>query len=167
MLFWVLVIAIWMIGVLAYFCFYEAPDVEGAEVTVDMQIVAQIESSCNPMAYNERTQATGMYQITPICLADYNNYHKGKFNLQEMFEEEKARKVARWYCFVRVPQLLKHYGFVDTLDNRLIAYNYGIGNMKKNKHLALPKETREYLLKYKKLRDRKELCPRADHERGA
>lgn len=33
---------------------------------INMNTIAQIESSGNPLAYNERTKATGLYQIAPI-----------------------------------------------------------------------------------------------------
>ena len=43
---------------------------------VDMSIIATIESSNNPAAYNERTNATGLYQITPICRHGDNSIDK-------------------------------------------------------------------------------------------
>jgi len=118
------------------------------EVIIDMAIIATIESNNNPRAYNKRTQATGMYQITPICLKDYNLMHKRRFTLEQMYISEYCFIVANWYMNERIPQLLKHYGFSDTIDNRLIAYNYGIGNMRDKNHLPLPEETRSYIIKY-------------------
>jgi hypothetical protein len=115
---------------------------------VDLSIIAQIESSNNPLAYNKRTQATGLYQITPICLKDYNSYHKGmEYALNEMFEPSKGYSVALWYLETRIPQLLKHYGKPDTLETRLISYNCGIGCIDK----PLPVETKNYIIKYHKL----------------
>jgi hypothetical protein len=51
----------------------------------------------------------------------------------------------------RIPQMLKAYKIPDTIDNRLWAYNAGIGNVKKGR---LPKETRNYIRKYHKLENR-------------
>ena len=113
---------------------------------IDMSIIAQIESSNNPDAYNEVSGATGMYQITIPALADFNNYHKkSKYTLSEMFVPKKGYSVASWYMNTRIPQLLKHYGYEDTIDNRLIAYNWGISNTSK----PLCKETRNYIRKYR------------------
>ena len=112
---------------------------------IDMSIIAQIESSNNPDAYNVLSKATGLYGITPVCLLDYNNYHKRKYSISEMFVPKKGYSVASWYMNTRIPQLLKHYGYEDTIDNRLIAYNWGISNTSK----PLCKETRNYIRKYR------------------
>lgn len=112
---------------------------------VDMGVIAQIESSCNPHAHNTRTNARGMYQITKICLDDYNLYHVEKLTHDDMFNEHNCYKVADWYINKRIPQLLGHYGIQDTIENRIVCYNAGIryalnGN--------IPKETKEYINKY-------------------
>lgn len=114
---------------------------------VDMKIIAQIESSGNPMAYNKTSQARGLYQITPICLADYNQIHNVLIMEKSLFGLKTSYKVANWYMNTRIPQLLKHYKKADTLSNRLIAYNCGISCVDK----PLPKETQGYINKYKKL----------------
>ena len=114
---------------------------------IDMSIIAQIESSNNPDAYNVLSKATGMYQITPVCLLDFNNYHKRKYSISEMFVPKKGYSVASWYMNTRIPQLLKHYGYEDTIEHRLIAYNAGIKRVGKE----LPKETINYIKKYKDL----------------
>ena len=121
------------------------------EVEIDMSAISTIESSNDPAAYNKHSKATGMYQITPICLADYNLTHKRRFTLEQMYISEYCFIVANWYMNERIPQLLRHYKFTDTIENRLIAYNYGIGNMRRNSHLPLPKETKDYIWKYNKL----------------
>ena len=117
-------------------------------VNIDMDIIAQIESSNNPRAYNKVSKATGMYQITPICLQDYNNLNKRKFKLIEMYNKDKAYIVAEWYMNERIPQLLKHFKVQDTLDNRLICYNAGISKTIKGNP---PKETVNYIKKYRRL----------------
>ena len=113
---------------------------------ISLSIIAQIESANNPQAYNSRTKATGLYQITPICLQDYNNHHKKKYCLADMLLKNKAHKVADWYLNKRIPSMLKYYGIANTIQNRLIAYNYGIGHLRKKD--VLPQETKNYIKKY-------------------
>ena len=61
--------------------------------------------------------------------------------------------IAHWYMNTRIPQMLRYYGMPDTVDNHLIAYNFGIGNLIRytTKDIKLPKETRNYIRKYHKL----------------
>ena len=113
---------------------------------VDMSIIAIIESNNNPLAYNRKSGARGMYQITEICLKDYNAWHPtAKMPVNALFKPVEARKVAEWYLSIRIPQMLRYYGLNDTLENRLICNNAGIGNLVKG---IIPKETRNYILKY-------------------
>ena len=115
---------------------------------VDMSIIARIESSGNPLAYNSTSQARGLYQITPVCLEDYNNYHPGQtYTLEELFNPVVNEIVACWYLFTRIPQLLRYYDQPVTTDNILVGYNAGIGRVGRK----LPSETANYLEKYKKL----------------
>jgi len=130
---------------------------------IDMNAIKTIESSGNPHAYNKESGATGLYQITPICLEDYVNFYcHGKYDeldlayqcqtninyqIEDMYDPIKNISVAYWYMKTRIPQLLKHFGHEDTLENRLIAYNCGISCVGKK----LPKETRNYLKKYRRI----------------
>ena len=95
---------------------------------INLHIIATIESSNNPLVRNIRTSATGIYQITPICLKDYNDYHKWdyQYTLEDMFDEYSCWVVANWYLNERIPAMLKYFGFPDTIENRLICYNAGI-----------------------------------------
>lgn len=126
-----------------------------AVLTVDLQAIKQIESGGNPAAYNRTSQARGLYQITPICLADYNQYHKHNqhrdIREEDLFDPVVNEKIAAWYLYHRIPALLDHYGLQITTDNILWAYNAGIGKVKDR---ILPPETREYIQKYKKLTGR-------------
>ncbi len=119
---------------------------------IDLSIIARIESSGNPHAYNPRTKAVGVYQITPICLKDYNNHHKVKFTIQDMYNPDKAYIVANWYLNKRIPQMLRHYHITDVTRHRLICYNYGIGHLRKGD--SLPIETKDYIKKYNYLKRR-------------
>jgi len=123
---------------------------------IDLSIIAKIESSNNPLAYNQRTQATGLYQITPVCLADFRqnckwgfaDYQLANFTMENMFDSYLNFLVAKWYLNERIPQMLKYYNLPDTLENRLTAYNAGIGRVVKG---IMPRETKNYILKYKQL----------------
>jgi len=123
---------------------------EAAEV-VDLTIIAQIESSNNPLAYNSKSGATGLYQITPICLKDYNQYHSVQYNMTDMYDADKCFIVADWYLSDRIPQMLRYYGHTVDLNNILIAYNWGISHIGE----PLPKETRDYIKRYKAIKMRK------------
>ena len=124
--------------------------VEGAEIPhIDLDAVMQIESSHNPSAYNKNTQATGLMQITPVCLAEWNNYHPNSpYSMLSMKNPQMNMRVGNWYLNQRIPQMLEYYRLPVTVDNILIAYNGGINCVVKWK---VYEETRDYLVKYKKL----------------
>ena len=128
-----------ILGIFVFFSFVRAEE-------IDMNIIARIESSSNPFAYNPRTKATGLYQITPICLKEFNQYKKKNYTLFSLFNPKRNYEVANWYMNKRIPQMLKYYGKEDTIVNRLICYNAGISYVVNN--LPLKKETKEYIEKY-------------------
>ena len=124
---------------------------------INFGIISEIESSDNNMAYNFKSGATGQYQITETALKDYNKHAREneltELNLSDMYEPKYAYMVSNWYLNEHIPDLLWDYGIPDTITSRLIAYNYGIGNIRKwFKHGShwnqLPKETRNYVIKY-------------------
>ena len=123
------------------------PGCARAEV-VDMKIIAQIESSNNPLAYNRHSQAVGLYQITPICLNDYNLTHKTCYELTDLLSPKFNYAVAYWYLNFRIPQMLKAHKLPVTLETTLWAYNAGVGRVLRGEK---PKETKNYILKYKRL----------------
>jgi soluble lytic murein transglycosylase-like protein len=112
-----------------------------------MDIIADIESGRNPKAYNASSGAIGYCQIlTCGALADYNNKFAIKIKPEDLFYKTINLTVADWYMNTRIPEMLDYFEIEDTIDNRLAAYNFGIGNVKNKK--ALPKETRNYIKKY-------------------
>lgn len=115
---------------------------------VDMSIISTIESNNNPYAYNHRSNARGQYQITPICLKDFNQYNQPQYTPEDLFDPEINKKISEWYLYQRIPQLLNHFNKQDNLENTLIAYNCGIGCVGK----PLPKETENYIKKYKSMK---------------
>jgi len=125
-------------------------------VTVDLEIIKQIESGGDPHSYNKESGATGLYQITQSALDDFNrfsNYRPTKngmeydYILWDLYSPLNSRIVALWYTAFRIPNLLKHFKHEDTLENRLIAYACGIKCLGKK----LNRKTINYIKKYKEL----------------
>ena len=116
---------------------------------INLNVIKQIESSGNPLAYNKSSKAKGLYQITPICLEEYNNYHEKQVAPHELFVPSINEKVAKWYLNVRIPQMLRYFKKPLTTDNILISYNAGINYVVKGKRIPL--ETKNYINKYKKM----------------
>lgn len=120
-----------------------------AKEFIKMDLVKKIESSGNPMAHNQKSGARGLYQITPICLKEWNQFHqKEQYELKDLFRMDVNEKIARWYLEVRIPQILKYFGKPVTTRNILISYNAGVDYVVKNRKLK--KETVDYLIKYEK-----------------
>lgn len=117
--------------------------------SIDLDALAHIESSGNPSAYNKRSQACGLYQITPIVLKQYNAVKGTSLKTRDLFDPKINKTVAEYYL-----------GWLDRLcetdEEILIAYNWGIGNLRRwqdkgARFEKLPKETRDYILKYRRL----------------
>lgn len=115
---------------------------------VNLDHIARIESNFNARAYNRHSGARGMYQVTLVCLDDYNQFHKAKISKNELFLAARCREVADWYLNMRIPQLLRKYGKEVNISNQLWAYNAGIGRVVKG---IKPVETKRYIKKYYKL----------------
>lgn len=139
-----LALTVFIIGV------FETP---GHTQDINLDIIADIESNSNPVAYNEGSGAIGEYQITAIVLQDFNEQLDQHYKVEEMYKTIKSHIVANWYVNYRIPDLLNYYNIPDNLTSRLIAYNWGIRGLKhwfKNgSHWnRLPIETRRYIKKY-------------------
>lgn len=143
-------ISIFLIGVsLPFACLSSFCNDNVNTPIIDLKIIAFIESSNNPMAFNAKSGARGLYQITPICLQEWNNYHPdSKFNLQDLYNPLVSEGIAEWYLQKRIPQMLKHYGIPVKVDSILWGYNAGIGNVVKG---VKPQETVDYIRKYNNL----------------
>jgi len=114
-----------------------------------LSIIILIESSGNPLAVSP-AGCRGLCQVSQVCLQDYNEYHKGEeYTFDEMFEGEKNKAVASWYLNERIPQMIRHYKKEVTVENCLIAYNAGIKYVAEGRRL--PRETEDYIKKYKRL----------------
>lgn len=152
------------------------PIVCGAE-EINIQAIIRIESSGNPNAYNKSSGCIGLMQINPKgALADWNNqtYEEcswavsydnkdvractkhpiiDKYNIGSLYNPIINIKIGTWYINERIPQMLKAYGIEDTVENRLIAYHDGIGNLRKylKGERKLGKNMKAYIKKYKRL----------------
>jgi len=129
---------------LSIFVFFSI--VKAEEIKINMNKIAYIESSNNSLAYNPKTKATGLYGITPICLLEFNKFKGKDYTLFSLFNSKRNYEVAYWYMNIRIPAMLKYYGKLDTIRNRLICYNAGINYVVKD--LPLKKETINYVKKY-------------------
>lgn len=117
---------------------------------IDLKAIAQIESSGNPWAHNKADDSRGLYQITPICLKEYNNFHpKAAFSMDDLWNTSISSVIADWYLNKRIPQMLRAYKKPVTVENIIVAYNSGISYVVKNK--PLPQITKNYLKKYARL----------------
>lgn len=121
-----------------------------AQASVNASIISEIESSNNPNAFNARSGARGLFQITPICLKHFNDVHGSSYSSEDLFQPLINKRIGEWY----LSWLSKRCA---TNEEILISYNFGYGNMKKWKagKIQLPQETKEYLLKYSRLENRK------------
>jgi soluble lytic murein transglycosylase-like protein len=111
-----------------------------------MPAVSFVESSNNPKAFNKKSKARGLYQITPIVLKEWNNYNPDEnYDKEDLFDSEVNTRIASWYLNERIPQMLTYYKKPINLDNVLTSYNAGIDYVVKDR--KLPSETVDYIRK--------------------
>jgi soluble lytic murein transglycosylase-like protein len=122
---------------------------------IDINKIIKIESSYNPNAVNKRTGARGLCQIMKNTWYECTKKLKVNWSFNESFNPVKNVKIGNYYINIRIPEMLKYYNIPDTVNNRLVCYNYGIGNLNKlykkykNNYIKyLPKETKNYIKKY-------------------
>jgi hypothetical protein len=60
--------------------------------------VCIVESSNNPRAYNKRERATGIIQIRPIRLRDYNKRTGKHYKLSQMYDISISKEIFMYYC---------------------------------------------------------------------
>lgn len=108
-----------------------------------LDALAMTESGGNPLAYNPKSRATGMYQFMEATARDMGLKVGG--GIDERLDPEKSRAAASAY----LSQLIKRYG--GNVDHALKAYNWGMGNMDSwlktglgSKGQVMPRETQEY-----------------------
>lgn len=62
------------------------------------QAVCIVESNNNPMAYNQKEQATGVAQIRPIRLNDYNKRTGKNYKLKDCYDITISKEIFMYYC---------------------------------------------------------------------
>ncbi len=137
---------------------------------IDISAIIQIESSGNPNAIS-KSGCIGLMGINPKgALADWNTFYCDSYytypssgyincqiqtehNIGDLYNPKINVKIGKFYINERIPQMLKTYGIEDTVENRLIAYHDGIGNLRKylKGERKLGKRMKAYLKKYKRL----------------
>lgn len=120
-------------------------EAQNSIININIDKIISIESAGNAKAFNRHSQARGLCQITPICLKDYNQFHKVKYSTSDLFTPQINIQIAQWYLNVRIPQMLRHYNRTVSVRNILICYNAGIQKVISGK---LPDETRKYISRY-------------------
>lgn len=133
-----------LLGVVAFWFLVFSAIVHAEEI--DLNKIAMIESSGNPLAWNKKDDSRGTFQITPICLKEFNNFHPNtQYTMDDLWDEAINREIADWYLNVRIPQMLRYYKIEDTTKNRIFAYNAGIKAVIDNR---VPEITKAYFKKY-------------------
>jgi len=114
------------------------------QAKINLKTIKQIESNGNPEAIGSSGER-GLYQIMPITLKEYNDYHQRDFSAKELFNPNVNYKIAEWYIEKRIPEMLEYYNKRVTVKNILWAYNAGIGRVVDG---IMPETTKDYISKY-------------------
>jgi hypothetical protein len=92
--------------------------------------------------------ATGVMQVTPIALLQFNLAHRNKkYSMDDMKNDAKNKEVGEWYLNEYIPTTLKKRNVKVNSVNRMIAYNAGPYSLSLKDYTRLPKETVNYIIK--------------------
>jgi soluble lytic murein transglycosylase-like protein len=92
-----------------------------------------VESSNKHYAYS-KSGAIGRYQITPICLEDFNTFNTWglKFTIDDVWRPSVNELIGRWYFKLLLKYHHKdHFGRIVNVVN---SYNMGMGNTGKGRY---------------------------------
>jgi len=133
------------------------PNCFSAEVDMDIQAVIMAECSGDYSKIRKDEGAYGCMQIRQPALDDYNEYHMTNYKLDDMLKPDLGYTVGCWYINVKIPDMLDYYSIPDTAYHRLIAYNFGIGNLldwyrRGAVYKHLPQDTKVYIGNYEKFK---------------
>ncbi len=127
------------------------------EGMIDTDKIIQIESSGRADAVSS-AGATGLMQLMKETWDETTEKMGVDWNYSEAKDPVKNKAVGTYYMNIEIPRLLSSFGIPDNLENRLGAYNWGIGNLKtayesegENWLDIAPEETQRYIEKYKAL----------------
>ncbi|MDD5560822.1 MAG: lytic transglycosylase domain-containing protein [Candidatus Omnitrophica bacterium] len=126
-----------------------------SQAFINLQAIKTIESDGNCLAFNSRTECYGLYQISKVCLNDFNELNHASYSTQDLFEPSINEKIASWY-FDRIGQMLNFYRIPVSIETVIASYNWGITNVVRwygqgADIMELPEETRSYIEKYVQL----------------
>ena len=123
--------------------------------------VIEIESEWRYWVQRADSKDTGLMQIKPIVLKEWNEYSKWeKYNMSDLFDPYKNVLVGMWYLHDRIGKhYIPSYGLDKIPENKLVCYKSGptlIGRDLKIKNALeeferLPKDAQDYLKKYERL----------------
>jgi hypothetical protein len=138
------------------------PKVKTSKNHIDMDIVAFLESTNNPNAYNKKSGARGLCQIKEDTWNECIKRMKVDWDYWQCWNNAgKSKRVGNFYMNKRIPYMLKYYGLTDYPAMRLICYNWGIGKVltarekKDNLSDVLHEDTIKYIDDYKTLKEEK------------
>jgi hypothetical protein len=63
-----------------------------------MDAIGYVETMNNPFAYNPIEQATGIFQIRPIRLEDYNRRTGNTYKMKDLFDPEVSEKIFLYFA---------------------------------------------------------------------
>ena len=83
------------------------------------------ESEFNPSAFNRRSGATGLFQITPIAVAEYNRFNRPHLTMNQMWDPYYNEIVGRWLLEYYYERIIAN-GLTPTPDLLYVTFNAGI-----------------------------------------
>lgn len=98
--------------------------------------VSMVESSGDTMAYNAKEQATGLFQVRPIRIRDFNIKTGKSYTINDMYDPDKAKEVFLYYCCQNL-----YMG----QEYNIRAWNGGTNAMKKQSTKEYYKKVLKYL----------------------
>ena len=131
------------------------PRFSGGSRRIDLEIIKEIESGGDALAFNPITKCYGLYQISQMCLEDFNKMFGTVYTPQDLFNPQINEEISRWY-FTRIEELLLYFEIPVSRSHLIAAYNWGIGNVVRWYREgalieSLPQETRNYIERYQML----------------
>ena len=121
----------------------------GSETFIDINKIIHIESTGDSNAVSPKG-ATGLMQVMSKTWDEMVQKMGKDWDYSEAKDPVKNKAVGTYYMNVEIPRLLKYYKIEDTVENRLAAYNWGIGNLRQSRWQDAPQETIDYIRKYKR-----------------
>lgn len=120
---------------------------------VDLDRIANIESSGCRNITGRGGRSIGCHQLEHLALDDVNRATGRTIKLEQLKDIQLSYWAADQYINGIIPKYLRSYKMADTVENRIIAYNWGIGNLVRwnregRRYDRLPVITRSYLKKY-------------------